>query len=254
MSAAVRIGVRLEQQGTTVERLRQAARDAEAAGADSIWVWDHFFPLYGDPEASHFEAYTLLGALALDTARAQLGVLVTCTAYRNPNLLADMARTLDHLSGGRVCLGMGAGGFERDYLEYGYPLGTAAERLRRLEEDLQVVRRRLARLRPPPLGPLPILVGGQGERVTLRLVAQYADAWNGFGPPERFATTSRWLDEWCDRVGRNRAAVERTVAIDADDVERVEDFVEAGAGHVIVMLADPFDPGPLAQLRTRLGH
>ncbi len=254
MSTPVRVGVQLEPQATTVARLRQAARGAEAAGANSIWVWDHFFPLYGDPEATHFEAYTLLGALAVDTARAQLGALVTCTSYRNPNLLADMARTLDHLSGGRFCLGMGAGWFERDYVEYGFAFATGPERLRRLEADLQVVRNRLGRLRPAPFGPLPVLIGGDGPQVTLRLVATYADAWNGFGPAEHFAARSRRLDEWCARVGRDPAAVERTVAIAPREVDGVEAYLEAGAQHVIIMVGEPFDLGPLDRLLARLGR
>jgi probable F420-dependent oxidoreductase len=238
---AVKVGVQLHPQATTVDALRDAARAADAAGFDSIWVWDHFFPLYGDPDAAHFEAYTLLGALAADTSNAALGALVTCNSYRNPNLLADMARTIDHVSDGRFVLGIGSGWFERDYEQYGYEFGTAGDRLRALEANLPVICERLGRLTPPPKGRLPLLIGGSGERVTLRLVAQYADMWNSFGPPERFAAKSRVLDEWCAKEGRNPRQVERTVAIQPNEAENVTAYLDAGAEHIIVMLSHPFD-------------
>ena len=242
------IGVQLHPQATDVPSVLDAARRAEEAGVDSVWTWDHFFPLYGDPDATHFEGWTLLTAIAGVTERVRVGHLVLCNSYRNPELLADMARTLDHVADGRFTLGLGAGWFERDYDEYGYEFGTAPSRLRDLGEALPRIRTRLDRLNPQPIGDLPILIGGGGEKVTLRLVAEHADAWNGFGPPEMFAHKSRVLDEWCAKVGRDPAAIERTVLIEPEDAGRLDEYVEAGAQHVMVGLKHPFDLTPALTL------
>jgi probable F420-dependent oxidoreductase len=241
--------VQLHPQATTVAALRNAWKEADALGVDSIWVWDHFFPLYGDPDAAHFEAYTLLAAAAADTENAQLGALVSCNSYRNPNLHADMARTIDHISGGRFTLGIGSGWFERDYDEYGYEFGTGPSRLRDLARDLPVIMERFSRLEPRPMGRLPILIGGSGEKVTLRLVAEHADAWNSFGPPANYAHKNRVLDEWCERLGRSPRQIERTVAINPSEVDDWAAYLDAGAEHLIVMLGDPFD---LSSVRSLL--
>ena len=242
------VGVQLQPQATSTAALLEAAMAADQMGADSIWVWDHFYPLYGDPDATHFEAYTLLAAMAAQTSRARLGAMVTCNSYRNPNLLADMSRTIDHISDGRFTLGIGSGWFERDYTEYGYEFGTAPGRLKALERDLPTITERLGRLNPPPVGTLPILIGGSGRKVTLRLVAQYADAWNAFGPPENYAELNAVLDDWCDKVGRDRTAVERTVCINPDEVGNAEAYLEAGATHLIIMTSDPFAIDAVATL------
>ena len=240
--ATFRVGVQLHPQATPMADLRAAWQAADRLGVDSIWNWDHFFPLYGDPDAAHFECWTQLGAMAVDTANARIGALVTCNSYRNPELLADMARTVDHLSGGRAYLGIGAGWFERDYDEYGYEFGTAGERLRALEDGLRRIKDRLAKLNPGPAGGLPILIGGGGEKVTLRLVAEYADAWNSFGPPERYRAKNEVLDQWCAKVGRDPADIERTVAFnDAAEIDRIDDYLAAGATHVILGLGHPYD-------------
>ncbi len=244
----LRVGVQIHPQATTVSDLRSAWRTADGMGADSIWLWDHFYPLYGDPDAAHFEAWTLMAAMAADTESARLGTLVTGNSYRNPELLADMARTVDHISGGRLYLGVGSGWFERDYDEYGYEFGTAIGRLRQLEADLPRMKQRLGKLNPPPAGDLPLLIGGSGEKVTLRLVAEYADVWNTFGPPENFAAKNAVLDRWCAEIGRDPGEIERTVAVNAKDVGDVGRYVDAGADHVIVMMGQPFDLDPLANL------
>ena len=246
--AKLKVGIQIQPQGVSVEQMRAAWKAADDMGVDSIWIWDHFYPLFGDPDATHFEAWTLLSTMAADTSRAQLGTLVTGNSYRNPELLADMARTLDHVSGGRMYLAVGAGWFERDYTEYGYDFGTVGSRLRQLEADLPRMKNRLAKLNPPPVGDMPIMIGGSGEKVTLRLVAQHADSWNTFGPPENFARLSGILDDWCAKVGRDPSEIERTVAIQADDVNDIERYTDVGADHVILMSGGPFDLAPLQTL------
>ena len=246
--AKLKVGVQIQPQGVSVEQMRTAWKAADDMGVDSVWIWDHFYPLFGDPAATHFEAWTLLSTMAADTSRAQLGTLVTGNSYRNPELLADMARTLDHVSGGRLYLAVGAGWFERDYTEYGYEFGTVGSRLRQLEADLPRMKSRLAKLNPPPLGKMPIMIGGSGEKVTLRLVAEHADSWNAFGPPENFARLSGILDDWCAKVGRDPTEIERTVTVAGDDVDDIKRYTDVGADHVIMMSSGPFDLSPLQTL------
>ncbi|MGH8999708.1 MAG: LLM class F420-dependent oxidoreductase [Acidimicrobiia bacterium] len=243
------VGIQLWPQHTTMEELRAAWKAADAAGVDSIWVWDHFYPLSGDDSGPHFEGWSVLAAMAADTSNARLGTLVTSIGYRNPDLLADMARTVDQVSGGRCYLGVGAGWFERDYAAYGYDFGTPASRLADLEAGLPRIAERLSQLNPPPAGRLPILVGGGGEKVTLRLVATYADAWNSFPPLDTYAHKMGVLDRWCEKVGRDPNAIERTVALNsADELERVEEYVKVGATHIIVGLPHPYDMAPVTRL------
>ena len=236
-------------QYTSIERLRAGWRDADAVGVDSIWLWDGFFPRYGPLRGAHYEAWSLLAAMALDTQRARIGVLVSAIGFRNPDLLAHMACTVDHLSGGRVDLGIGAGQSERDHLDYGYAFPSAVERVRSLESAVVRIRSRMTKLDPPPLGPMPLLIGGGGERATLRLVAEHADMWNSFGPPGRFAKKNAALDAWCAKVGRDPAEIERTVVWGGRAmVEDVERYLDAGATHLIFMFRYPFDVEPVQEL------
>jgi len=244
----MKIGVQIQPQATSVTEMRDAWKAADALGVDSLWTWDHFYPLFGDPDATHFECYSLLAAMAVDTCHATIGALVTCYSYRNPHLLADMARTIDHLSRGRFVLGLGSGWFERDYTEYDYEFGTAPGRLKILEAGLPIVKERLAKLNPGPVnGKIPLMIGGSGEKVTLRLVAEHADALNTFGPVDNFRRKNDVLNEWCAKVGRDPTAIERTVAIESKDLVDADGYAAAGADHLIVMLSAPFNLDPVAR-------
>jgi len=231
--------------------MRAAWRGADALGVDSITVWDHFYPLSGDPAGTHFECWSLLAALACDTQGAQIGAIVSAIAYRNPDLLADMARTVDHLSDGRLILGLGAGNSERDHEEYGYGFGSAAERLKALRQGLTRIKSRLGKLNPPPKGRLPILIGGGGERVTLRLVAEFADMSNTPGAPDVQRSKNALIDEWCERVGRKPSEIERTCNIPVTAVERIHEFAEAGAERLQIQLDHPFDLKPVEEALKR---
>ncbi|MFN2137741.1 MAG: LLM class F420-dependent oxidoreductase [Candidatus Promineifilaceae bacterium] len=242
MSKHRKVGVQLHPQHTTYESFASAVSEVDAMGVDSIWNWDHFFPLYGDENGSHFEGWTLLSAMAVLSERAQVGCLVTCNSYRNPALLTHMAKTVDHISNGRLILGIGAGWFERDYEEFGYEFGTAGSRLSALGEALPLIKQRMAEEVPPPArNPIPILIGGGGEKVTLRLTAQYADLWNGFGPADKWAHKNQVLDDWCAKVGRDPAAIERTAFVDHEDIPaNLDAFFAAGATHLIVGMDHPW--------------
>jgi probable F420-dependent oxidoreductase len=243
-----KVGVTIHPQQCTIGQLRDAWKRADDLGVDSIWFWDHFFPLYGNPDGNQFECWSLLAAAAIETRAPQIGPMVSCIGYRNPDLLAYRGATVDQLSGGRLVLGLGAGWFERDYAEFGFEFGEARDRVRALKEALPRIKRRTARLRPGPAGPLPILIGGGGEKVVLRLVAEHAQMWNGSAPPEEFAHKSAVLDEWCERVGRDPKEIERTANVGPTTPKLVDEWLRAGLQHFVLRLAQPFDTKALARL------
>jgi probable F420-dependent oxidoreductase len=202
--------------------MRGAAIRSEELGYDILYTWDHFSPLNGDPDGPHFECWSLLAAFAEATRRIELGPLVACTSYRNPNLHADIARTVDHVSGGRVIMGLGAGWFERDYRRYGYEFGTRASRIRALAQATPVIVDRLASLSPLPLRRMPILVAGVGRTLTLPIVARHADAWHASFPDEveEVLPAIEALRRHCAAIGRDPHDIEWSVGLQPDDIDR----------------------------------
>ena len=248
----IRVGVQVQPQHSSFAQMQQAWRDAEELGADSIYTWDHFYPLYGEPEGKHFEGVVSLTALAASTERARIGALVFCNSYRNPQLLADVHRTIDHVSGGRVILGIGAGWFEKDYDEYGYEFGTAPDRLRALGRDLPLIKERLAKLNPKPVGQLPILIGGAGEKVTLRLVAEHAQLWHAFGDAETYLAKSAILAEHCAKLGRDPNEIERVFGHLTDIESNADGLADAGVNEITVGVGGSESGYDLGQLREMI--
>jgi F420-dependent oxidoreductase-like protein len=208
------------------EEVLQIAKHAESTGWDGLWYADHFMPDGDDTTAPWPEAWTTLAAVAASVPRIRLGTLVTGNTYRHPAVLAKMAATVDHISQGRVVLGLGAGWQENEHRQYGVPFYTTGERLARLDEACQVIKRLFreesasfdgkfyqldgASLEPKPLGQLPLLIGGGGEKVTLRITARWADEWNVWGDVEKLRQKMAILDRHCDTEGRDPAAIQRS--------------------------------------------
>lgn len=228
-AASIRFGAAFWLNRTTWPAIREAAAAAEDAGFESIWVDDHLVADEGPWEDPKFEGWTLLAALAPITRRTTLGLLVGANTLRNPGLVAKLVTTLDHISGGRAVLGLGAGWLEREHGAFGFEFGVSmGERLDRLDESVGLIRRLLdgervshdgrfyafhdAAIRPLPLqAHLPILVGGSGRTRTLRTVARHADIWNAFGTPSSIAASDEALRAHCAEIGRDEAAIERSV-------------------------------------------
>ncbi|HXM57885.1 MAG TPA: LLM class F420-dependent oxidoreductase [Candidatus Dormibacteraeota bacterium] len=248
-----RVGYQIHPQHCTARQIREAYCAADSLGVDTLWVWDHMYPLYGDPDGSHYACLPILAAMAVETRNARFGALVHSNSYRNPELLAYDIATMDHLSGGRAILGIGAGWAERDYDEYGFEFGDAPSRLRSLAAALPRIKERWSKVVPPP-GPIPIMIGGAGEKVTLKLTAQYADMWNTFPPADNWRRKNEILNEWCAKVGRDPAAVERTVSLSPGAHEELDELLDAGAQHVIMRGIQPFDMKPLEELLKLSGR
>jgi F420-dependent oxidoreductase-like protein len=206
--------------------IRRSGLRAEAEGFDGLWFADHFVPSAGPEEGPCHEVWSVLAALGDATEAVRLGPLVCGNTYRNPGVLAKQAVTTDHICGGRLVLGIGAGWLESEHRAYGLEYGTFTDRFARLEESLQIIRSLRdhdlttfegehyhldrAPLAPKPVGPLPILLGGGGERKTLRLVARYAEEWNVWATPEIMAHKLAVLDGHCEAVQRDPASIQRS--------------------------------------------
>jgi F420-dependent oxidoreductase-like protein len=227
---ALQLGVHTGQQDIAMDELRRVWRFVDSHGWDFISVWDHFYeapPIDGTHPC--FEAVASMAALAVETERVRIGCHVFCMNYRNPALLAKSIMTIDHLSHGRVELGLGAGWHVQEHQAYGYAFDPPKERLDRLEEGVRAlkalfaeervdfegryVRFQGATLYPRPVQqPIPIVVGGRGEKRTLRIAARHAAGWNvPYINVEEFERLNGVLDEWCEKEGRDPATIERSV-------------------------------------------
>jgi len=200
---------------------------AEATGWDGIWIADHFLPFMGEDMGDMHEAWSILAGVAAAVPRVRVGPLVTGNTYRNPAVLAKIATTVDHISGGRCVLGIGSGWQENEHIAYGIEYGTVGSRLDMLEEALQVIRGLLhnertslsgeyydisnAPLQPKPVQEtMPILVGGGGEKRTLPMTAKFADEWNVWATPEIMQHKNNVLDGWCNDIGRDPSEIQRS--------------------------------------------
>ncbi|PZF79891.1 LLM class F420-dependent oxidoreductase [Jiangella anatolica] len=254
----MRYGLKLSQHAP-VDEYRAVWRIADEAGFDHVWNMDHFATIGGDVSGDVFEAWALLAAMAESTSRVRIGCMVTGNTYRHPGVLAKLAVTVDHLSGGRLEFGLGAAWAEYEHTMFGLEFGTAGERLDRLEEACQIIRSLWTQERttfagehyriedavaePKPVqSPYPpIWIGGSGRKRTLRITAEHADAWNASGAgPDEFAELSGVLDAHCADVGRDPAAIRRTVQVrlpeqPADVLPTVEAYARAGADDVILI-------------------
>jgi alkanesulfonate monooxygenase SsuD/methylene tetrahydromethanopterin reductase-like flavin-dependent oxidoreductase (luciferase family) len=241
-------GWRGDLPGRDFETVVGVARRAEELGFDSVWLYDHLQTRDGDPEPI-LECWTTVAALARETSRVRLGQIVTCALYRNPGLLAQMARTVDAASGGRVFLGIGAGWDEREYVDFAYAeaLPPVRDRLAHLERTLQVLRARR--------GDRPILVGGAGEKVLLRLVAHYADACNltDSFDPGFYRHKLDVLRGHCEAVGRDYESILKTASFTvAGEVDVDFDAIAAaGIESFIVYLQPPTDLARLERFAKR---
>ena len=231
----MKFGIGTGPQNVSTDQILDVWQEADALGYDSAWLFDHLLPLSSNDEDPIYEAWTLLAALARQTERVEIGTLVSSNTFRHPALLAKMAATVDALSGGRVIVGIGAGYLESEHDAYGIPLGSVRERAARLAEACEVLRglwteRRFsfdgahyaiadAPCEPKPLRPhLPIMIGGGGEKLTLRTTALHADQWNmppgatGISPDD-FAAKYAVLVERCAEVGRDPAEIETNLGL-----------------------------------------
>ena len=295
--AGVTFGIHTPQENVTFDQLAAAWQEAERLGFDQAWAYDHFAPIMGSKDGPVLEGWTLLAALARETQRIRIGLMVTGNTYRNPAVLAKMATTVDHVSGGRLNFGIGAGWEEYEHTAYGVPFFDARERAARLGEALEVItllwrgghptfRGKYYTLFEAPMSPLPvqrphppIVIGGQGPKWIMPLVAKYADEWNvpiGLTPDDVRSRIAEMRAE-CARIGRSpcvervsvllplisitgvplagpatrlaaRALVEKRIARSlligspADIRDRLRPYVDAGATGIIVSLRPPFSP------------
>jgi probable F420-dependent oxidoreductase len=240
----VRLGIQVAPQHALYPTIRDTVLQLEDLGVDIVFNWDHFFPLSGEPDGLHYESWTMLAAIAEQTSRVELGALVNCNSYRNADLQADMARTIDHISAhsggtGRFIFGTGSGWFERDYDEYGYDFGTVGTRLDALAESLPRIEARWEKLNPPPTRRIPILIGGGGEKKTLKLVARHADIWHSFSDSETLRRKLGILKEHGEAVGRDVSEIEISTEIRTRTPEQADELRELGTSLFTLGITGP---------------
>ena len=304
MADDLKLGVLIWPQYTDWQSLMRAGARADELGFYSIWTWDHLYPIVGDWRGPIFEGYLTLAGWAALTKSARLGLMVGANTFRNPALVVKMATTLDHMSAGRMYLGIGGAWFGREHAAYGLDFGASpGDRLNRLDEAVELMRGMLDGGAASARGPyyqardvrndphpvqrrLPILIGGGGERKTLRTVARYADAWNVGGDPDHVRHKDEVLRRWCDEVGRDHREIERTLqggsvilrgdeaearrvaaevgrhkggwrgpataCTSAELVERFAPQLELGFRHIYFDLPAPFDEETLERLATEV--
>ena len=302
----VKIGALCWNQYTDWPSLLEAGRRADRLSYDTLWTWDHLYPIVGSPEGPILEGWLVLAGWAAATERIRIGLMVGANTFREPALTAKMATTLDHLSNGRAILGIGGAWFETEHTAYGIPFGDGfPERLRWLGEALPVIRGMLhgeeptakgpryaakaVRNDPPPIQEhLPIVIGGGGEQVTLKLVAKYGDANNIGGDIDKVRRKEAILVQHCETVGRDPAEIERTTGLGTviirdsraeaeavqraiferngkaelwndqpvgtpeDVAERIAPFVELGYRHLIAGFPSPYDEESMTRFATEV--
>ena len=305
-SAPLKFGANCWNQYTDWPAFLEAFLRAERLGFDSLWTWDHLYPIVGSPDGPMFEAYTAMAAVAQATSRPTIGLMVGANTFRNPGLVAKMVTTLDHVSNGRAILGIGAAWFETEHRAFGIEYGDGPpERLRWLAEALPLMRGMLHGEEPSAAGKqyhamhvrndprpvqkqLPLLVGGSGRNVTLKLVARYGDMCNVGGGVESVRECEQALLRHCDEVGRDEREIERSVGTGVvvirdsrkearavfekmferngranpwtdqpigtpeDVVERFAQYLELGYRHLVINFPSPYDEESMTRLATEV--
>ena len=274
----MRFGVFTSLGNTTWDDVQRLWRHIDASGWDAACVTDHFMPNTPDKLGDTLEAWTMLSALAPQTTRMRVGTIVLGNTYRHPAVTAKMAATLDIVTGGRLICGLGAAWQENEHRAYGIPFYTVGERLGRLEEACQIItslwtqprttfKGRYYQLADAPLSPKPVqrprpelMIGGGGERVTLRIAARHADHWNVWGGPATLARKGRLLDEHCAAVGRDPKSIVRSANMalalsdDPADVEKVRSALARRFGMAEEVARDSTLGGSVAEVQESLGR
>ncbi|HNP88673.1 MAG TPA: LLM class F420-dependent oxidoreductase [Kouleothrix sp.] len=272
--ATLRFGIKTAPQNTNYADIVRVWREADALPVfEHAWLFDHFAPIFSDLDGPCYEGFTLLAALAAQTSRIRVGLMVAGNTYRHPAVLAHMGATIDVIANGRFDMGLGAGWNEYEHTSMGLPLYAPGERIRRLGEACEIIKRlytqhltdfagryyqlKEARCEPKPVQQPypPFVIGGGGEQLTLRIAAQYADVWNfAGGPVDTFKHKVTVLHEHCAAIGRDPGAIALSVQIPvnyenlAETVQMLQGYVDAGATHLILNLRYPYPAGIVARL------